>query len=142
MIGSRIAEARKKRNLTQAQLAERLGVTQQAVQRYEKSVRDLKSSTLLDISNSLGVTISYLLGISDDPHAVTRWWDRNRARLGFDGVPLHSLRHAYLSELARRGVPPKTLQALAGHANISTTMDIYAHANLDDKRVATASVDW
>lgn len=26
MIGSRIAEARKKRNLTQAQLAERLGV--------------------------------------------------------------------------------------------------------------------
>lgn len=77
-----------------------------------------------------------------DPHAVTRWWDRNRSRLGFDGVTLHSLRHAYLSELARRGIPPKTLQALAGHASISTTMNIYAHANLDDKRVATASVDW
>ena len=77
-----------------------------------------------------------------DPHAVTRWWDRNRERLGFGGVPLHGLRHAYLSELARRGVPPKTLQAIAGHASISTTMDIYAHANLDDKRAAVASVDW
>lgn len=77
-----------------------------------------------------------------DPHAVTRWWDRNRSRLGFDGVTVHGLRHAYLSELARRGVPPKTLQAIAGHSKISTTMDIYAHANLDDKRAATALVDW
>lgn len=77
-----------------------------------------------------------------DPHAVTRWWDRNRARLGFQGVTVHALRHSYLSELARRGVPPKTLQALAGHASISTTMNIYAHANLDDKRAAVESVDW
>lgn len=77
-----------------------------------------------------------------DPHAVTRWWDRNRARLGFPDVTLHGLRHSYLSELARRGVPPKALQALAGHANISTTLDIYAHANIDDKRAAVESVDW
>ena len=77
-----------------------------------------------------------------DPHAVTRWWDRNRERLGFPGVTVHALRHSYLSELARRGVPPKALQALAGHANISTTLDIYAHANIDDKRAAVESVDW
>ena len=77
-----------------------------------------------------------------DPHAVTRWWDRNRARLGFPDVTLHGLRHSYLSELARRGVPPKALQALAGHADISTTLNIYAHANLDDKRAAVESVDW
>ena len=77
-----------------------------------------------------------------DPHAVTRWWTRNRGKLGFEGVQLHSLRHSYLSELARRGVPVKTLQAIAGHSQASTTMQIYAHANLDDKRAATESVDW
>lgn len=89
-----------------------------------------------------GIVFPSKSGVWMDPHAVTRWWDRNRDRLGFAGVTVHGLRHAYLSELARRGVPPKTLQALAGHASISTTMDIYAHANLDDKRAAVASVDW
>ena len=36
----------------------------------------------------------------------------------------------------------ETLRAPAGHASITTTMGIYAHANLDDKRAAAALVDW
>lgn len=42
-LGSRIALARKARNLTQTQLAEALGVTQQTVQAYESALQNTVS---------------------------------------------------------------------------------------------------
>ena len=37
-------------------------------------------------------------------------------------------------------MPPKVLQYLMGHANISTTLDVYAHVNTDDVRAAVNKV--
>lgn len=82
------------------------------------------------------------LGESYKPHAVTRWWDRNRKALGFEGWAVHEMRHSYLSEMARRKTEPKTLQKLAGHAKFSTTMDIYVHVGMEEKEEAVAVVDW
>ena len=76
------------------------------------------------------------------PHSSTRWWSRNRARFGLEGWTLYEMRHSYLSEMARRNTDVKILQELAGHAKFSTTMDIYAHVGMDDKRRALENVDW
>lgn len=76
------------------------------------------------------------------PHSSTRWWERNRERLGFPGVTLHEMRHSYLSEMARRKVDPKVLQTLAGHAKYATTMDIYTHVDMEDKQRAVDLMDW
>ena len=38
----------------------------------------------------------------------------------------HQLRRTYITNLCEAGVDPKTVQFLAGHKNISMTMDIYA----------------
>lgn len=70
------------------------------------------------------------------PDSLTQWWDRHRDDYGLGGWTLHELRHSYLSELARQGVPPKVMQLLAGHSKIQTTLAIYTHANMDDKRGA------
>lgn len=70
------------------------------------------------------------------PHSLTRWWDRNRKSYGLDGWTIHELRHSYLTELARQGVAPKVVQELAGHSNIATTLSIYTHVSMDDKREA------
>lgn len=70
------------------------------------------------------------------PHSLTRWWARNRDDFGMSGWTIHELRHSYLSELARQGVPPKVVQELAGHANVATTLSIYTHADLSQKRDA------
>ena len=45
------------------------------------------------------------------------------------GVTLsaHQLRHAYASMLEEAHVPEKTAQSLLGHAQISTTKDVYTH---------------
>jgi integrase/recombinase XerD len=42
----------------------------------------------------------------------------------------HSLRHTFISNLARAGVNPKVAQALARHSTITLTMDRYAHVGL------------
>lgn len=63
----RIKEAREAHGWTQERLANELGTTQQSLQRWESGAVDPKSSNILAISELLGVTVSYLLGI--DPTA-------------------------------------------------------------------------
>ena len=40
---------------------------------------------------------------------------------------MHALRHTSATRAIERGVQPKTLQKLLGHANLATTMDRYVH---------------
>jgi len=42
-------------------------------------------------------------------------------------VNFHSLRHSYISMLISQNETLKQVQALAGHANISTTVNTYGH---------------
>lgn len=46
-------------------------------------------------------------------------------------VTPHQIRHGYATALFECGVDAKTAQALLGHAQISTTMDIYTHVCSD-----------
>lgn len=64
MNHNRLAEMRKRAGLTQQQLADRLGVTQQSVWYYENGRREMKSSMLVAMSEALGCSVSELLGIT------------------------------------------------------------------------------
>jgi transcriptional regulator with XRE-family HTH domain len=61
-MGERIASLRKARNLTQTQLAEALGVTQQTVQAYEAGSRRIPVSALPVVARTLLVSLMVLLG--------------------------------------------------------------------------------
>ena len=74
------------------------------------------------------------------PDMLMKWWRRDRAGLGAQDYCLHELRHSYLTALARAGVHPKVMQALAGHANCAITMDIYAHTDMTAKRDAAEAL--
>lgn len=60
-IGKFIGEIRKEKDLKQAELAEKLGVTSKTVSRWETGKYMPDSSLFTDISQILGVTINELL---------------------------------------------------------------------------------
>ena len=60
-IGSKLAQARKAANLTQEQLAERLGVTRQAVSRWESDAAYPETDKIVRMARLLNVSCDYLL---------------------------------------------------------------------------------
>lgn len=60
--GNRIAEARRKNDLTQMELAELLGVSYQAVSSWERGNTMPDISRLPEIAEALGVSVDFLLG--------------------------------------------------------------------------------
>ena len=60
-IGKFIADCRKEKGLTQAQLAEKLNITDKAVSKWETGKSMPDSSIMLELSNILGVTVNELL---------------------------------------------------------------------------------
>ena len=49
---------------------------------------------------------------------------------------MHALRHTYATRAIERGMQPKVLQQLLGHASIKTTMDKYVHVSDDSMQNA------
>ena len=60
-IGKFIAGRRKMVNLTQAQLAEKLGITDRAVSKWERGIAMPDSSIMLELCGILGITVNDLL---------------------------------------------------------------------------------
>ena len=67
--------------------------------------------------------------------ALTKRWAKWKKEHGIE-IDRHQIRHTYASILYQAGVDPKSAQHLLGHANISTTMDIYTH--MSDQHVKDA----
>jgi transcriptional regulator with XRE-family HTH domain len=66
-LGTRIAELRKSRGLTQVQLAERLEVAQQQLASYEVGRRRVPVSLLAPLAAALAVSLDELLGAERKP---------------------------------------------------------------------------
>jgi len=58
-LGKRLKQRRVLLGLTQMELANRLGISYQQIQKYEKAADRVSASRLVDISNVLEVSISY-----------------------------------------------------------------------------------
>lgn len=60
-IGKFIAECRKKNNLTQMQLAEKLNITDRTISKWENGKGMPDSSIMLDLYNELKISVNELL---------------------------------------------------------------------------------
>ena len=63
------------------------------------------------------------------------------AKLSIEPIKFHALRHTYATRLFEANVPPKTVQVLMGHYDISITMDIYTHVMEDAKLEAVEKLN-
>ena len=60
-IGRFIAECRKQKNLTQLQLAKKLGITDKAISKWERGIAMPDSSIMLELCDILDITVNELL---------------------------------------------------------------------------------
>ena len=64
-ISTRLTELRKEHSLSQAKLAKHIGVTQKAIDFWEKGINEPKASYIIKLADYFKVTTDYILGIED-----------------------------------------------------------------------------
>ena len=62
------------------------------------------------------------------PDTITDWFHKFLARSELPKVTLHSLRHSNATLMIAEGVDIRTVSNRLGHAQTSTTLNIYTHA--------------
>ena len=67
LIGNRIKEARRSREMTADVLSERIGVAAQTLRHIESGANKTKLQTLINIADTLEVSVDYLLGRVPSP---------------------------------------------------------------------------
>ena len=77
------------------------------------------------------------LGVDYLNTALTRLLRQN----GLRHIRLHDLRHSTASYLNKLGFTPKEIQVWLGHADISTTMNIYTHIDIGMKEGMAQRID-
>ncbi|MBO5127989.1 MAG: helix-turn-helix transcriptional regulator [Clostridia bacterium] len=87
-IGAKIAELRREHNMKQDELAEMLGVTPQAVSKWENGASMPDISLLPKIAQIFGVTIDDLFGVNNTPKPDVQMLPAEK-RKSFDEMILH-----------------------------------------------------
>ncbi|MBI4235753.1 MAG: tyrosine-type recombinase/integrase [Chloroflexi bacterium] len=74
---------------------------------------------------------------------VTHQFKETLAKGGLPPMRFHDLRHGSAGLMAALGVPAGGAQAVLGHADIQTTMNVYTHVAVDPQRAALDKVgEW
>ncbi|TCJ34694.1 site-specific integrase [Parafrankia sp. BMG5.11] len=83
-----------------------------------------------------GLVFTSTVGTPFEPDNLRRSWEPLRVALGLEDLRFHDIRHTCVTLLLNAKVPPHIVREIAGHAKVDVTMEIYAHASLEDKRAA------
>ncbi|KXA12068.1 tyrosine-type recombinase/integrase [Clostridium perfringens] len=73
---------------------------------------------------------------------VRKSFKRILKKCNLNDFRFHDLRHTFATRLFENGIPPKTVQSLLGHSNISTTLNIYTHVMKDTKDKAIDKLNF
>jgi len=100
---------------------------------------DLKRDTALELQSYLAAKLpeAKAFAMPDQPSKMIQP-DLEAAGIEYktdEGqADFHSLRHSFITNLARAGVHPSDAQALARHSSITLTMNLYTHTQRDSLR--------
>lgn len=107
----------------------------------KNSCREIPMSReLLDMVKPLKRMVNdnhYVLTNSErptEPRTYRNHYNNLMARLGMPRMKYHGLRHSFATRCIEAGCDYKTVSVLLGHANISTTLDLYVHPNMEHKK--------
>ena len=91
-IGARIKQLRAAKGMTQTQLAKMLNVTREKVNFWENEIRDIKSTDIVLLADTLGTTCDYLLrGIAPENVTIA-------SELGLSNKSIEKLKYMAIPE--------------------------------------------
>lgn len=69
-----------------------------------------------------------------EPRTYRNYYHRLMARLDVPRLKYHGLRHSFATRCIESNCDYKTVSVLLGHANITTTLNLYVHPNIEQKK--------
>ena len=69
-----------------------------------------------------------------EPRYYRDWFKKLLRELNITPVRFHALRHSFATRCIESRCDYKTVSAILGHSSISTTLDLYVHPGIDDKK--------
>ena len=107
----------------------------------KNSIRDIPmTSDLHKLLKSLKKVVNdnyYVLTNEEkptEPRTYRNYYKRLLKRLGIPLLKFHGLRHSFATRCIEGKCDYKTVSVLLGHSNISTTLNLYVHPNLEQKK--------
>ena len=69
-----------------------------------------------------------------EPRTYRNYYNRLMEKLDIPKLKYHGLRHSFATRCIEAGCDYKTVSVLLGHSNISTTLNLYVHPNMEQKK--------
>lgn len=69
-----------------------------------------------------------------EPRTYRNYYKQFMQSLGLPAMKFHGLRHSFATRCIESKCDYKTVSVLLGHSNISTTLNLYVHPNLEQKK--------
>lgn len=79
----------------------------------------------------------YVVGTSThskEPRSYRDYFGRLLKRLGIPQIVFHGLRHTFATRCIESKCDYKTVSVILGHSNVATTLNLYVHPNLNQKK--------
>lgn len=81
-------------------------------------------------------------GLPRDHNNVRKSFNSLMRKLGIEGVTPHTCRHTAATKFAAAGLPPEITKQILGHADITTTLNIYTHPDVQNLIENARRVKW
>ena len=70
----------------------------------------------------------------NEPRTYRNYYKRLMKQLDIPALKVHGLRHSFATRCIESNCDYKTVSVLLGHSNISTTLNLYVHPNMEQKK--------
>lgn len=81
------------------------------------------------------------LGKNIDNKKPNRHLKSTFKKINIDPIKFHGLRKTYVTRLFENGIPPKTVQVLMGHPDITMTLNLYTEVMEEQKQEAVDTLN-
>lgn len=90
-----------------------------------KPIRKIVNNTFFVLTNDIKPT---------EPRTYRNYYKKLLLGLGIPELKFHGLRHSFATRCIESNCDYKTVSVILGHSNISTTLNLYVHPNMDQKK--------